>query len=145
MKKMLTLLGLLSSLWTYGQNITQVEYFIDNDLGYGNGTSVSLTPAATITGLSFTISVNGLSNGFHTLYFRAKNANNNWSQTYFRSFYKDTYTSPASVSNVVYAEYFVDTDPGYGVGTAISFTPNTLVSNIIFNVPVNLLIVQVWL
>lgn len=47
------------------QNITQAEYFIDADPGFGNGTNIPLTAATDIAGLSAGINTNLLTAGAH--------------------------------------------------------------------------------
>ncbi|MCF8298580.1 MAG: hypothetical protein K9J13_13615, partial [Saprospiraceae bacterium] len=66
-------------------DINAVEYFIDTDPGYGNGTSVNLAPDSIIN-QAFTINLNGINPGIHTLFFRALDDNGIWSQTYTRAF-----------------------------------------------------------
>lgn len=104
-------------------NITQVEYYFDSDPGIGSGTSISLTQADSVT-LSEDISLSALSDGRHQLYVRAKDASGNWSLPYGRTVYKTRV--PTDVKpNIVAAEYFIDSDPGEGSGTAVSITPGT--------------------
>ncbi len=117
----LLLLGMLWWVMVDAQNITFVEYFFDTDPGFGNGVSVSITPAVSISGFSFSADITSLSSGFHTLYIRAKDANGNWSMPYSRPFYK--VSLPAALSNVDKLEYFFDVDPGFGNGVSVSITP----------------------
>ncbi len=121
------------------QNIVAAEYFIDNDPGLGNGTSVPVSPAVNISNLSPVINVNGLSNGVHRVFLRTRSAEGHWSTAGWKAFLYDfdpAYpTAPAAAQNVVAAEYFIDNDPGIGNATAISITPGVDVTNI--PVPVN--------
>ncbi|MCD4736110.1 MAG: hypothetical protein K8R53_08715, partial [Bacteroidales bacterium] len=57
------------------QNIIKVEYFINNDPGYGNGFNIPVNPAPVIDNISFSADISGLSNGFHHLYVRSKDEN----------------------------------------------------------------------
>jgi hypothetical protein len=100
----------------------RVEYYFDTDPGYGQGTAVTLpaTPGTNIAALPFTVSLTSLSPGFHSLFIRSRAGGNNWSQTYRQILYKEPATTTAPVPNIAGAEYFVDADPGYGAGTAIS-------------------------
>lgn len=119
------------------QNITQAEYFFDSDPGYGSGTQISIaTPAPNISGLSFNAGVSALSNGIHTLFIRTKDANGRWSQTYAHTMAKvqPMFPNPSAASAIVQAEYFIDTDPGYGNGTTITLTPAVNISALSFNV-----------
>ncbi len=98
-------------------NIVSAEYFFDTDNGVGTGTSVSVGAAADSVEFSTLISVNSLSAGLHNLYFRTKNGDGIWSLAENRlvNIYKAN-----AISNIVSAEYFFDSDPGVGLGTALS-------------------------
>ena len=56
---------LLAYSMSFGQNINKVEYFFDTDPGFGNGTSVPVTPTPDLTNLSFNINIVTLPQGFH--------------------------------------------------------------------------------
>ena len=112
------------------QNINRVEYFIDTDPGFGLATSISFTASANINIPNSSIAVTSLSNGFHTFYVRARDVNGKWSITHNRAFYKESISLNGALPNVNKAEYFVDTDPGFGSGTNIPLTAGTNVSNI---------------
>jgi hypothetical protein len=112
-------------------NVSKLEYFVDSDPGFGNGTPVSITPGANISNVSWTVDITGLSNGFHNIFIRSKDNAGNWSITNKWLFFKDIL--PAA--NVSKLEYFVDTDPGFGNGTAVSITPGANISDLL--IPVN--------
>ena len=115
--------------------ITQMEYFIDDDLGYGNGTAVSFTAGNPVT-VNFTVSLSASSDGFHFLTLRAKDADNNWGIVAIRPFYKETIPT-ASLSNITAMEYFIDNDLGYGLCTPVAgLTSSTSVSQS-FQIPLN--------
>jgi hypothetical protein len=63
--------------------ITQLEYFIDADPGFGNGTPINFTPAADVSNVLFTVNTASLSSGTHYLFVRSKNK---WSITQFLPF-----------------------------------------------------------
>ncbi len=69
-----------------GSNINQVEYFIDTDPGYGNGTQVTLPLAGNDLEIDFNIPLTGLASGNHVLYVRAKNEQNGWGQVFAEGF-----------------------------------------------------------
>lgn len=123
-------------------NIVKLEYFYDNDPGFGNGTDVPVTAAPDISTFAFTANVASLTNGIHTLYLRAKDAQGKWSIVNNTSFAKvqPLSTNPHSRSNISRIEYFVDTDPGIGNATPLTFTPDTGVSNLTFNVDMTVLV-----
>ncbi|RYD82590.1 MAG: hypothetical protein EOP53_03285, partial [Sphingobacteriales bacterium] len=108
------------------QNITAAEYFIDNDPGFGAGTSIAFTAATEINNAPVQINTAGLTNGVHRLYIRTKSAEDRWSVSNIKDFIVDfdfAYPPiPAALQNIVAAEYFLNTDPGQGNGTPISLT-----------------------
>lgn len=112
-------------------NITAAEYFFDTDPGPGSGTPIPVTPGATT---NFTVSVptSSLATGFHFLAIRTKGADGKWGLFEVRGFYMTSSTS--DVPNLVAAEYFFDTDPGVGNGTAIPITAGAT-SNFIASIP----------
>ncbi len=102
-------------------DLVKVEYFIDTDPGLGNGIDIPFTPGPDITNLNFSIDLSGLPDGLHQLYIRTKDQQGHWSLTTRRIFYKQDYT--ASNSLITYAEYYFDTDPGYGLANSIPVSP----------------------
>jgi hypothetical protein len=112
-------------------NLAAVEYFVDSDPGYGQGQSAPITGGGTnATGVAFTVGLGSLPVGFHTLYYRVRDAANKWSQTLSRLFYVDDPTV-AAIPNLNKAEYYFDTDPGYGLGVNVPIaTPATNLTNL---------------
>jgi hypothetical protein len=123
------------------QNVTQVEYFFDTDPGFGNGTQVTITPSTNIVSLAFSANVASLTNGMHTLFVRSKDANGVWSITNNMPIAKvqPVFANPHSATNIVKAEYFYDTDPGFGLGTDIPVTPALNIPSLLFNANVTAL------
>ena len=105
--------------------ITAAEYYIDSDPGEGNGTAISIT-SADIQNFLSTIPTNGLSAGIHHLYIRVKDGKGSWSVPALRTFF---ITENHTIVQISAAEYFIDQDPGYGNGNAISITSGDLVDN----------------
>jgi hypothetical protein len=98
-----------------GNLIVRAEYFYDTDPGVGNGTSLATTAAGTDSAtITAGISTAGLNSGYHNLFVRALGADGVWS----------TYDKQRVFINAVVtkAEYFVDTDPGVGNGTALTLS-----------------------
>ncbi|WP_400190531.1 T9SS type A sorting domain-containing protein [Hymenobacter sp. B81] len=118
-------------------NVTRVEYFIDTDPGFGNGTGVPLTPAPVLTTAAFTADVSGLGAGFHRLCIRSRDAAGRWSLTAVRSFYYEP--ALAAVPNVTRVEYFIDTDPGFGNGISVPVVPGPDLARWTFSVDVGAL------
>jgi len=98
-------------------SITKAEYFYDIDPGFGNGTNIPITTGDSIE-LAPAFPTNALTPGMHTLYVRVKDANNKWSV-----FSKKAIHIQQPFYPIAAAEYFVDTDPGFGNGTPITITP----------------------
>ncbi len=111
----------------FAQNINKIEYFIDADPGYATGTDVPITAATTVT-INFNVSLSAVTNGFHTLSIRARDANSAWSIVGIRPFYKETLSSGSTPPNITQLEYFIDADPGYGSGTAVTITTGSPVT-----------------
>ncbi|MES2518450.1 MAG: hypothetical protein V4585_10105 [Bacteroidota bacterium] len=109
-------------------NITQIEYFLDADPGFGLATTVAITANSPLT-QNFTVALpNTVADGFHYLNIRAKDINNKWSVLGIRPFYKETIPANVTPPNIAAMEYFVDADPGYGLGTSVALTAGTPVS-----------------
>jgi hypothetical protein len=134
-RHLISVLLILLAHLCVAQNITRLEYFIDTDPGFGNGINVPITPAATLTDLTFNVPITSLSPGVHTIYLRMKDGNKAWSQTFSSVIYKETISIGAPTPNIVKAEYFIDTDPGHGNGTNIPVTPSTIITDLNVAVP----------
>ena len=101
--------------------IVAAEYFFDTDPGMGLATPLSITPGVNPLTFSTTISTSSLTAGHHVLFIRTKDEVGDWSMYEPQGFYIRV--------PVVEAEWFVDTDPGVGNGTAIAISsPTDLVS-----------------
>ncbi len=111
----------LTNRWMFVKDIAsssanKLEYFIDTDPGFGNATDVVVSPSANISNVLMPVDISSLSKGFHNLYLRSKDNTGNWTLTNRWLFFKDI-----ARDNVQGGEYFFDTDPGFGNGTAIPF------------------------
>ncbi|MDO7173630.1 T9SS type A sorting domain-containing protein [Mariniflexile sp. AS56] len=100
-------------------DVTAAEYFYNLDPGIGNGTGLAVDANSGQLTQTFSIPVTGLTEGFHSFYLRTQSSSGKWS-LYDRQiiYIKDFDFSPDEVSN---AEYFIDSDPGVGNGTAVVF------------------------
>ncbi|MCH8569090.1 MAG: T9SS type A sorting domain-containing protein [Balneolales bacterium] len=105
-------------------DITAMEYFINTDPGYGNGTSISVNSGGNVF-VSVSLNTSGLSEGFHTLFVRARNSDNEWSLPEARPFYITASSSTSESDELIAMEYFFNEDPGTGNGTALSITQGT--------------------
>jgi len=109
------------------ESIVAAEYFIDTDPGVGNGEAISITAGVDILD-SLTIDLTGIEPGYHYLYVRMWDALGRPSIAERERFYVFD-TSPPIVDTtsypIVYAEYFLDTDPGVGNAEAITLNDST--------------------
>jgi hypothetical protein len=98
------------------------EYFFDLDNGVGTYVEIPVASSDSIT-LTQSISIVGLSPGFHNLFIRFKDNNSVWSLYEGRIIYVQPALVQTKIAPLVTAEYFFDTDPGLGNGTDLaSFT-----------------------
>ncbi|MCX6304911.1 MAG: hypothetical protein NT040_08080 [Bacteroidetes bacterium] len=105
-------------------NISLLEYYVDTDPGFGSGIPLTFTAGSKISA-SFSINQTGLAEGLHYVCVRAKDAQSRWSVLTSSLFVAgDIQTS----TNLGKLEYFVDTDPGFGSGTPVAFTPGSKIS-----------------
>ena len=116
-------------------DIVAMEYFFDTDPGFGSGTPVAIT-AGTATSTAFDIDISGLSTSFHKVYFRTKNENDIWSLNYIQNLVTVAEYPLAPSTDIVAMEYFFDTDPGFGNGTPVPVTADT-VTNTAFDIDIS--------
>jgi PKD repeat protein len=100
------------------QIIQSAEYFFNTDPGYGNGISIPIAPGNVVE-LNFNANTSNLSPGVHVLCIRIQAGA--WSQTL------SGFIGVSGTEAIVRAEYFFDSDPGYGNGTAIPVNPGNVV------------------
>lgn len=120
----------LTSRWMFVKenlavNANKLEYFIDADPGFGNATDIPVTPGNNIANLAIPVDLSALTKGFHIIYLRSKDDAGTWSLTNRWIFVKDFATA-----NVNKAEYFIDTDPGFGNAADVSVSPGNNIANI---------------
>ena len=121
---MIVLLCMVTGGACVAQNVVQGEYFVDTDLGFGNNTLVNFTPSPDNI-FTFNINLSGYTVGNHKLYFRTKDSGGKWGLTVRRNV-----EVVASESKITMAkgEYFIDTDPGFGMGTPITIaSPDSII------------------
>ncbi len=106
-------------------NIEALEYFVDTDPGAGNGTSISVSTANNLS-LTETIDLSGEEPGFHTIYLRGKLENGPWGVYTSQTILVESSVGQGDVVVVESLEYFINTDPGQGLGTPISVAPSSL-------------------
>jgi len=124
-----------SNGFTSNPKLIKAEYYFDSDPGFGNGTTIPLTASNNISDVILNIDLSNLSTGFHSFYIRTQDENGSWSITNNQAIFKTG--SAVSNPNIVAAEYFFDTDPGFGNGSLISFAPSSNISNQILNIDIS--------
>lgn len=132
-----------SSAGAPAANIVKAEYFFDTDPGFGNAINIPLTAGVDVPDVAFAADISSLSVGVHTLYLRSRNADGKWSITNRQVLYKPSGTGAAAAANIVKAEYFFDTDPGFGSATDIPVTAGVDVQNVNFTADLSTLSVGV--
>lgn len=96
------------------QNITQIEYFVGTDPGFGNGVVVSVTPGSSLS-LNIPSDMSAVEDGLQTLYLRAKTASGVWG---FPAKVLFSNGVPASLSiNIVDGSVFITWEELYGIDT----------------------------
>ncbi|MGE0588315.1 MAG: gliding motility-associated C-terminal domain-containing protein [Cyclobacteriaceae bacterium] len=116
-------------------NITRIEYFIDADPGRGNGISIALNnPSVSILE---NVPTGSLSEGFHLITVRAQDENSVWGLPESKPFFVGA-SSTTSSNTIEAMEYFIDADPGRGLGIAIPITP-AISLNVLENMPTSTL------
>jgi hypothetical protein len=128
----------VSSSAANSASITAAEYFIDSDPGVGNGNTLAIGTSGNNVNFTANIALGSLAEGFHFLAIRTKDANGKWGLFETRGF---LVTSAANnAGQVVNGEYFFDTDPGAGNGSAFSFATagNNVSETFNFTVPLAL-------
>ena len=138
MRSLTYLFLLLATISQAQTNIAKAEYWIDIDPGFGNANTISGFNYQPDVSLSFGILAN-LSQGVHTLGFRSKNLNGEWSHTNLYPIY----IADSSDGEIVKIEYFWDIDPGFGNGIdSILSVPAADITNGLFtdSVPLSFLL-----
>ncbi len=102
-----------------------MEYFFDTDPGFGHATVMPITPDSVIDS-TFPFNLSGLTGGPHLMGIRVRDSSGGWSQTVVRSIIVSSGSHSPNISKV---EYFFDTDPGYGLATPVTITPDSLINN----------------
>jgi hypothetical protein len=100
-----------------------IEYFIDTDPGVGNG--IPLVSDSTESFVATpAIDISTLSEGIHTIYFRAQNSSGEWGPAYGKSFYayRKQFTDSTNVP-LSTVEYSIDNVSSFSPLAAI--TPGT--------------------
>lgn len=113
-------------------DIVNAEYFLNTDPGFGQGTPFTLPVSTNISKQALTINIESAPLGINTLCVRTEDSNGSWSLTNYLTFIKGTVAG-----NISSLEYFIDTDPGFGIATPVDLVPDQNISSYIFNADVS--------
>jgi hypothetical protein len=108
----------------------QLEYFYDQDPGFGKGEKIEYLPSAASNAISFTAMTNNVGPGVHSLYLRTLDNYGRWSQTTRRVI---EVLPSEQVRQIIAGEYFFDVDPGVGAARRLEITNKDSVINQSFN------------
>ena len=111
-------MALFIPLHFYAQDIDYAEYFIDSDPGFGTATPIAVSATGNDISLDFNADITALQPGIHYLVIRARDDQGKWSQGSNTVFFL-VKVLDVSESQINQAEYFIDTDPGFGQGVSI--------------------------
>lgn len=104
-------------------HIVSAEYFFNADPGFGSGNPLTIgNNGNTITSYTKTLDISSLPSGINTVYVRVLDDNGHWSITNSISFLK---LARPNISNITSAEYFFNSDPGFGNGNPLSLSNNS--------------------
>lgn len=135
MKKVVLILFFWNVVVTcIAQTIDKAEYFIDADPGVGAGVDIPVPVGVVLEDISLDISMEAVSDGFHYLFVRVRNADGRWSPAEGKAFFKETISILPALPDIVKVEYFIDEDPGLGNGIDVAVPPSTDISDHSFNI-----------
>jgi len=116
------------------KTLKRLEYFVDNDPGYGNGISIG-NISSKKDSVSFLADLKNVSSGIHIFNCRVQDTEDKWSLSYSKMFLIDNNSQGKSITTL---EYFFDLDPGYGKGNKVNVSPSGEIE-IQFNADIKLL------
>jgi hypothetical protein len=101
------------------KQVTRLEYFYDQDPGFGKGDAVDFeTDAQGRIQMDLNLPLDGLSVGMHQLFIRALNGRDEWSIAHKHTFFVTPFAAQ-TVPTIAKGEYFFGEDPGEGNGTTV--------------------------
>ncbi len=114
-------------------NLQAVQYFFDQDLGFGvagNGAVIPVPPDDSIAPIFNIIVPASLGDGVHQLVVRVQDVNGEWSLVQRKAFYISrggSVAPPDLAGNIVAVQYFYNNDPGFGMagnGAVLPVSPS---------------------
>lgn len=124
-----TLWGICCMQAAFSQTPSKVEYFLDEDPGYGQAQTIN---NINLDGNNLTFNLENVKYGAHVLYIRTQDSEGRWSTTQSRPLLIDRY------QDIVYVEYFFDEDPGVGLGKAIQLPDQTYKAHLTMNLQMDI-------
>ncbi len=103
------------------QQISEIEYYFDEDPGVGNGIPLEVSTENDVEMMA-SLDASGLSRGMHTLFIRAKQQDGVWGLPIKKLVLVDQ-ADPYTVGQIVAGEYFLNTDPGFAEATPFTVEP----------------------
>lgn len=114
--------GAVGSMAQSWSTIQSAEYFIDSDPGEGSGTALAATDAGFdewMEDVAASLNTTTLTEGRHTVYVRFRHRDGLWSPAFgFGLTVRPGFATDIHPT-VLAGEYFLDTDPGEGLGTML--------------------------
>ncbi len=139
---LLSTVALASAVWaqpnypvaTPTPNLVAGEYFFVTDPGFGNANPISVTAGTEVAGLNTVVSLAGVPVGVRTMGLRFRNADGAWGLTLLATVFKFDLplygTAGASAADLTGAEYFLNTDPGFGNATPLTLPAQSNVTDL---------------
>jgi hypothetical protein len=121
-------------------NIVKAEYFLNTDPGFGQATPFTLPFLTNISKQALTLNISSAPPGINNLYIRTEDSNGRWSLTNCLTFVKENAADNINISSL---EYFIDTDPGFGMATPVGLVPSQNISSYVFNADVSSVAVNI--
>jgi hypothetical protein len=104
------------------------EFFIDDDPGVGNGTPIAINSGSELD-FTFDAATSGLSSGFHKIFVRFRNNNQNWGLYSLRSFYIQPEIQVPTTPQIVEMEYYFDSYTAIGEANSVPVIPTEELDN----------------
>ncbi|MEZ5007843.1 MAG: T9SS type A sorting domain-containing protein [Chitinophagales bacterium] len=115
--------------------LARLEYFIDDDPGYGNGRQIALNNASEFDD-ELELDLSGVAQGIHQLFLRVQDNYGAWSLSQRHQIV--VFPGNGMELNLTQIEYYYDEDPGFGNGFQVNVNSAIVDSNLVFVVPENL-------
>lgn len=117
MKHIIAILAIFLAVFSVGaQNITNIEYSIDEFVHSGEGTIVPLSGTETEIDFNFSLDISALASGIHILYTRTQNSDGVWSLPTQQTFYVPEKNLSENITEI---EYSIDEFVKAGDGSSI--------------------------